>query len=214
MAVQISRLRSAPHARAVDRPGRAEVEPRHRAVSFRSTLRALDAGTLGGAARASTPRPAPLPPSAHEPADGSAGRTADRAPRLDRPGDEGADGRDEPSLDPSARHAAQLAPPAAFAPAPVDVLPPVAANAVVPLETLFPALVKRIAWSGDAKRGTMRLELDDAGALGGAVIVIHADGDGVRVQMSSPRGVDAEWKERIASRLASRGLRVESVEIG
>ncbi len=57
----------------------------------------------------------------------------------------------------------------------------------------------------------MRLELG-CGALAGATLLVHADGGRVRVQLSAPRDVDLDgWRERIARRLAARGLDVDDV---
>lgn len=129
---------------------------------------------------------------------------------------------EEDPLDPSARRAAQLAPPTAIAanPAtapsltsPAPITPPVAAGARVSLEELLPALVRRIAWSGDGRRGTVRLELG-AGAFAGATVMVHAEQGVVRVELTAPHGVDAEnFRARIADRLAARGIDLEGVEI-
>jgi hypothetical protein len=116
-----------------------------------------------------------------------------------------------------------------LAPGPVPALgiwsPPAvgtAAGAPVPsgeqqarrsLEDLLPSLVRKIAWSGDARRGTMRLELG-AGALSGGTLVVHADDGRVSVQLRAPEGVNAaEWRARIEERLVMRGLSVDAVEV-
>jgi len=84
----------------------------------------------------------------------------------------------------------------------------------VPLEHLMARLVRRIAWSGNARTGSARLELG-AGELEGATLTIHADDGVVRVALELPPGVDrAAWKERISGRLGARGLQVEEVEVG
>jgi hypothetical protein len=81
------------------------------------------------------------------------------------------------------------------------------------LEDLLPALVRRVAWSGDGRRGTVRLELG-AGELAGATLLVHVDDGRVRLQLSTPPGVSpAGWRERIADRLAARGLAVDAVEV-
>ena len=118
-------------------------------------------------------------------------------------------------LDPSARRAAQLAPPPQ-ASAQVAVVGPTERSASSPgasLESLLPALVKRIAWSGDARRGTVRLELG-AGALAGATLLIESIDGRVDVQLAAPAGVDVTaWRERIARRLGDRGLDVGSIVV-
>jgi len=80
------------------------------------------------------------------------------------------------------------------------------------LEDLLPSLVRRVAWSGDGRRGTVRLELG-AGEMAGATLLVHVDDGRVRVHLSGPPGVDlGGWRERIADRLAARGLEVDEVE--
>ncbi len=119
---------------------------------------------------------------------------------------------DEP-LDPTARHLAQLAPPQV---AGVAILPAASApevHARASLEHLLPALVRRIAWAGDGRRGSVRMELG-SGALAGATVLVHADGGRVRVEIDAPAGADREeWKARISERLARSGLDVEHVEV-
>jgi hypothetical protein len=117
------------------------------------------------------------------------------------------------SLDPSARHAAQLAPLAL-----PGALPAGASTAQVEarvrssLEDLLPALVRKVAWSGDGRRGTVRLELG-AGELSGGTLLVQVDEGRVRVRLTAPLGVDVgAWRGRIADRLEARGLAVDSVE--
>jgi hypothetical protein len=122
-------------------------------------------------------------------------------------------GAEESPLDAASRHAAQLAPPLLQA-APLAAGPaaPVEAQLRTSVEDLLPALVRRVAWSGDGKRGTVRLELG-SGALAGATLLVHAEDGRVRVQLTGPPGVDlGGWRERIAGRLAARGLSVDEVE--
>ena len=115
-------------------------------------------------------------------------------------------------LDPSARQAAQLAPPGVgsngvhAASGASDE--PVRARS---LEELLPVLVRRIAWAGDRQRGTVRLELG-AGAYAGATIVVHADGGRVRVEIGGSEGPDLDrLRARLDARLRGHGLDVESV---
>lgn len=134
---------------------------------------------------------------------------------------------EEDSLDPLQRHRASLAPPdspslPSFLPsglvhfglgATAPVPPEAAPRALASLEHLVPALVRRVAWSGDSRRGTARLEIG-AGELAGATLLVHADAGQVRVQLSVPSGVDtAAWHQRIAARLASRNISAQSVEV-
>lgn len=116
-------------------------------------------------------------------------------------------------LDPSARHAAQLAPPAL---GPGGIEPANAASANEPLrarslEELIPALVRRIAWAGDRHRGTVRLELG-AGAYAGTTVTVHADGGRVRVEIGGSEGPELDrLRARLDARLRGHGLDVESV---
>ena len=117
-------------------------------------------------------------------------------------------------LDPVARQAAQLAPPQTTMTAPIERDAAAAqANARVSLEELVPQLVKKIAWSGDAQRGMVRMELG-AGDLAGGTLTVSAENGRVSVHVAAPPGTDAsEWKSRIANRLASRGIAVDTVHV-
>jgi hypothetical protein len=89
--------------------------------------------------------------------------------------------------------------------APAEEVP---ARAKISLEELHPQLVRRIAWAGDRRRGSVQLELG-AGPHAGTTVTVHADDGRVRVQLEGS-GADA-LRARIAGRLARRGLHVESV---
>ncbi len=115
------------------------------------------------------------------------------------------------ALDPSARHAAHLAPPVTTTPIEATW---VVAHEVVrarSLEELLPALVRRIAWAGDRHRGTVRLELG-AGVHAGTTVTVHADGGRVRVELGGAEGPDLDGlRARLDARLRGHGLDVESV---
>lgn len=140
-----------------------------------------------------------------------------RAPAIDRDA-----ARDEDPLDPLFRqrdllapaHAAPVASPPPLAQPPVETTSaPVHARARASLEDVLTALVRRIAWSGDGRRGAVRLELG-AGALAGATLLVEADEGRVRVRLSAPPGVDAEaWRRRIAERFAAKRIAVDAVEV-
>jgi hypothetical protein len=86
------------------------------------------------------------------------------------------------------------------------------ARAGAALEQLWPALVRKVAWEGDAWRGSMRLELG-SGALSGAILLLQCDGGRVRVQLTAPVEADLDsWRARIAARLAAAGLDVAGVD--
>lgn len=81
------------------------------------------------------------------------------------------------------------------------------------METVIDKLVRRIAWSGNGRAGTVRIELG-AGSLSGATLLVHADGPEVRVTLDLPPGVEAaEWRKRLMDRFSARGLRVAELEI-
>jgi hypothetical protein len=105
------------------------------------------------------------------------------------------------------------APPVAPALAPIEVSRADASHRAAPsLEVLLPALVRKIAWSGDGRRGSVRLELG-AGPLAGGVLLVHADGANVSVHLDAPAGADkVEWQARIARALEGRGLQA-TVEV-
>jgi hypothetical protein len=86
-------------------------------------------------------------------------------------------------------------------------------RAAASLEDLLPALVRRVAWSRDAKGGRALLEIG-SGELAGATLLVHTDGDRVRVELSTPPGVDvSSWRERIVRRLAARNIPIDQVEV-
>ena len=108
-------------------------------------------------------------------------------------------------LDPETRRCLQMGPPAltpATAPAPVAVDAAIVPRARVSMEELLPQLVKRIAWAGDKRRGSVQMELG-AGPHAGTVITVHADDGRVRVELA---GDDAGALRR---RLEAKGFEVE-----
>ena len=129
--------------------------------------------------------------------------------------------REEDALDPVARHAAQLAAPAILTPlAPPPSLTPAAVadpggapalRAMTSLEEILPQLVRRLSMTGDGRRGAVRVEIG-SGALAGSTLLVSAEEGRLRVELSAPSNVDAaSWRDRIASRLAARGLVVDEV---
>ena len=155
---------------------------------------------------------------------------APRSPASDSPGvfvprDPHQD--DEDLLDPWERRRAALAPPdqlpffahvAMHEPLVTGTPLPTAesndrAAATPSLEHLLPALVRRIAWSGDRHSGTVRLELG-AGELAGGTLLVHADAGRIRVHLDVPPGVDTRrWQQRICDRLALRGVVIDAVDV-
>ena len=84
----------------------------------------------------------------------------------------------------------------------------------VSLEHVMSRFVRRVAWSGDAHTGTARLEFG-AGALEGGTLTIRSDNGAVSVSLELPPGADSrEWRDRIARRLAARGLQIATIDVG
>jgi hypothetical protein len=120
-------------------------------------------------------------------------------------------------LDAAAPLPALLAPPfiAGSAGPPAAPHPEAAAfaRAQASLEDVLPAIVKRIAWSGDGRKGSLRLELG-AGALAGGTLIVHADEGRVKVELQAPSGTDtAAWRDRIAARLEERQIAVDEIVV-
>lgn len=118
-------------------------------------------------------------------------------------------------LDPATRQSAQLAP--MFPEAGAQAIPVAAAPAELvaraSLEDVLPAIVRRIAWSGDGRKGSLRLEFG-AGALAGGTLTVHAEDGRVRVELRAPPGADTSaWKERIVSRLEERRVSIDEVVV-
>jgi hypothetical protein len=69
-----------------------------------------------------------------------------------------------------------------------------------------PQLVKRIAWAGDKRKASVRLELG-AGAYAGSIIIVHAEDGRLRLDVE---GSDASLlRERLDARLRRHGLAIE-----
>ena len=82
------------------------------------------------------------------------------------------------------------------------------------LEDLLPALVRRVAWSGDGRQGHSAPRAPGAGELAGGTLLVQVDEGRVRVRLTAPPGVDVgAWRGRITDRLEARGLAVDSVEV-
>lgn len=131
--------------------------------------------------------------------------------------------KDDDMLDAAFRQTAHLAPPPATViglvqPFQLGLQSPSSPSssgtrAFASLEDLLPALVRKIAWSGDARRGSVRLELG-SGALSGATLLVRADGGQVEVALRTPPGTQVEdWRRRIAARLEAKGLDVTTIEV-
>ncbi len=176
--------------------------------------------------RAHRPEAAAFAPLLHRAAPRSpasatgAGKAPPRGPRDGSVDDTSRRGHHAPdaALRSEARQASQIAPPPRVPPTPVQPAAAATVGAEVrvraSIEDLLPALVRKVAWCGDARSGSVLLELG-AGALAGARLLVTAEGGRVHVQLSAPPGVDlAGWRTRITARLAARGLDVTGVDVG
>ncbi len=134
-----------------------------------------------------------------------------------------AHGRDDDLFDPFRRQRAAFGPPetlssSGVATSPSASAPPTAqatetVRSQATLEDLIPALVRRVQWGGDGRKGTVRMELG-AGALAGATLQVSSDHGRVSVHLDVPPGVDAaQWRERITARLAAQNIATDHVEV-
>ena len=73
--------------------------------------------------------------------------------------------------------------------------------------------IRRIAWGGDRKQGTARVELG-AGPYAGSALQVEAQGGALHIELTAPPGVDAaSLAQRIEARLEERGLAVASLRV-
>jgi hypothetical protein len=83
----------------------------------------------------------------------------------------------------------------------------------MPFAELWGRLVRRVAWGGDARGATARIEIG-AGEWAGATIVVHAVERQVAVEIELPPGARVEsWRERLAERFGERGLALSELTI-
>jgi hypothetical protein len=75
------------------------------------------------------------------------------------------------------------------------------------LQNLIAGLARRIAWGGDRRKGSARIELSE-GSLAGATLVVHTEQRSVCVELELPAGggAAADWQQRILERLEGRGF--------
>ena len=129
--------------------------------------------------------------------------------------------REDDMLDPLHRQRLAMGPPemsssgvVATAPGMVGgTAPPEVVRAQASMEDLLPAMVRRVQWGGDGRKGTVRMEIS-AGALAGSTLLISADAGRVSVRLDVPPGVDAAgWKDRIQGRLAVKHIPTDEIEV-
>jgi hypothetical protein len=75
------------------------------------------------------------------------------------------------------------------------------------LQNLINGLARRVAWGGDRRKGSARIELSE-GALAGATLIVHAEQRSVSVELELPAGggLAGDWQQRILDRLEERGF--------
>jgi hypothetical protein len=89
--------------------------------------------------------------------------------------------------------------------APTQALP------VPGLDALVDRFLRRVAFSGGAKRGVAHLEIG-SGELAGSKLTISSEGDGVELLLDAPPGVDPEpYRALLSKRLAAKGVKATVV---
>lgn len=77
------------------------------------------------------------------------------------------------------------------------------------LQNLLTGSARRVAWGGDRRKGSARIELSE-GALAGATLIVHTEQRSVDVELELPAGGAGsgalELQQRIADRLEGRGF--------
>jgi hypothetical protein len=83
----------------------------------------------------------------------------------------------------------------------------------VPFAELWTRLVRRVAWGGDGRRATARIEIGE-GEWAGAAIVVHALEREIAIEIDLPEGARLDaWRERIAGRFRERGLELSELTV-
>jgi len=92
--------------------------------------------------------------------------------------------------------------------------PPAALPLREDLQNLINGLARRVAWGGDRRNGSARIELSE-GPLAGATLLVHTEQRAVSVELELPAGgrVAGEWQQRILDRLEERGFSAQ-VRVG
>ena len=105
-----------------------------------------------------------------------------------------------------AHRTALMAPPPTHVQAAAQHVESVARHAS--LEELAPQLLRKMAWSGDGKRGAARLELG-TGSLSGAVVTLEADGREVALSVEGlTASEESSLRSRLSEGLSARGFRL------
>jgi hypothetical protein len=92
--------------------------------------------------------------------------------------------------------------------------PPAALPLREDLQNLITGLARRVAWGGDRRKGSARIELS-VGPLAGATLIVHAEQRTVTVELELAPGssLTADWQQRILERLNARGFSAQ-VRVG
>lgn len=94
-----------------------------------------------------------------------------------------------------------------------SALPPTALPPTADLQQLLSGLARRVAWGGDRRKGSARIELSE-GALAGATLVVHTEQRSVSVELELPAGTRTHgWEARLTERLEGRGFSA-NVKVG
>jgi len=82
------------------------------------------------------------------------------------------------------------------------------------LQNLITGLARRVAWGGDRRKGSARIELS-VGPLAGSTLIVHAEQRLVTVELELAPGASlgGEWQQRIVERLSARGFSAQ-VRVG
>jgi hypothetical protein len=82
------------------------------------------------------------------------------------------------------------------------------------LQNLINGLARRVAWGGDRRKGSARIELSE-GPLAGATLIVHTEQRSVCVELELPAGggLAGDWQQRILERLEERGFAAQ-VRVG
>ena len=74
------------------------------------------------------------------------------------------------------------------------------------LQQLLNGLARRVAWGGDRRKASARIELSE-GALAGATLIVHTEQRSVSVELELPAGAGTQgWEARLQERLEGRGF--------
>lgn len=172
-------------------------------LSFARTLAKLGVSSPKTGASPSTLAPAAAPATSSP-----AGRRAPQDPRETR--DELAErpARESASIEPEWAHRVAL-----LGPPPGELQPTAQAHVEqvsrhASLEELAPTLLRKMAWSGDGRKGAARLELGE-GALSGAVVMLEADHGVVALSVDGLSAAEeSKLRTRLAAGLEARGFRL------